>query len=123
MVVDGAQVRDVLLRDPDGAVQGASDGALFVDMTTIAPDDARAIGAELAGRGLRFVDAPVTGSSPKAEAGTLTIMAGGDAADVEEARPLLEVMGEVVLHVGPLGHGQAIKLINNAVAAVNAATL
>ena len=115
MLVDGAQVEEALLGE-DGA---ARDGVLFVDMSTIAPSDARRIG-ERAGR---FMDAPVTGSSPKAEAGTLTIMAGGERADFERVRALLEVMGEVVLHVGPLGQGQMIKLINNAVAAANAATL
>jgi 3-hydroxyisobutyrate dehydrogenase-like beta-hydroxyacid dehydrogenase len=84
---------------------------------------ARAIGAALAERDVRFVDAPVTGSSPKAEAGTLTIMAGGDAGDFERARPLFEVMGELVVHVGALGQGQMTKLVNNAVAAANAVTL
>jgi 3-hydroxyisobutyrate dehydrogenase-like beta-hydroxyacid dehydrogenase len=123
MVVDGAQVEHVLLDPESGAAGGARDGALFVDMSTIAPADARRIGAELGDRGYRFVDAPVTGSSPRAEDGTLTIMAGGEAADVEDARPLLEVMGRLVLHVGALGHGQVIKLINNAVAAANAATV
>jgi 3-hydroxyisobutyrate dehydrogenase-like beta-hydroxyacid dehydrogenase len=122
MVVDGAQVEQILLGE-NGAAGGARDGALFVDMSTIAPADARRIGAALAQRGLRFVDAPVTGSSPRAEDGTLTIMAGGSDEDVQRARPLLEVMGELVLHVGELGHGQVIKLINNAVAAANAATL
>lgn len=115
MVVDGAQVEQVLLGE-DGA---ANDEALFVDMSTIAPADARRIGERVG----RFMDAPVTGSSPKAEAGTLTIMAGGNAEDFERARALLEIMGETVLHVGPLGHGQTIKLINNSVAAANAATL
>jgi 3-hydroxyisobutyrate dehydrogenase-like beta-hydroxyacid dehydrogenase len=123
MVVDGPQVEHVLLADPDGAVHGARPGTLFVDMTTIAPAQTRAIGAALAERGVRFMDAPVTGSSPKAEAGTLTIMCGGDAEDFEHARPLLEIMGELVIHVGPLGHGETVKLINNAVAAVNAATV
>jgi 3-hydroxyisobutyrate dehydrogenase-like beta-hydroxyacid dehydrogenase len=115
MVVDGAQVEAVLL-GPDGA---AREGVLFVDMSTIAPSDARRIGERVG----RFMDAPVTGSSPKAEAGTLTIMAGGEGADFERARALFEVMGELVLHVGPLGQGQMIKLINNSVAAANAATL
>ena len=123
MVVDGAQVEDVLLRDGDGAVHGAREGALFVDMSTIAPADTRRIGAALAERGIAFVDAPVTGSAPKAEDGTLTIMAGGGDDAVGRAWPLFEVMGEKVVHAGPLGHGEAIKLINNAVAAVNAATL
>jgi 3-hydroxyisobutyrate dehydrogenase-like beta-hydroxyacid dehydrogenase len=65
----------------------------------------------------------VSGSSPKAEDGTLTIMAGGTEADFARARPLFEVMGELVVHVGELGHGQIVKLINNAVAASNASTL
>jgi len=122
MVVDGDQVEHVLL-GPDGVAGGAAPGVLCVDMSTIAPAQTRAIGAALAERGPRFVDAPVTGSSPKAEDGTLTIMVGGAEEDVARARPLFEVMGEVVVHVGPLGQGQVVKLINNAVAAANASTL
>jgi 3-hydroxyisobutyrate dehydrogenase-like beta-hydroxyacid dehydrogenase len=122
MVVDGEQVQAILLGS-DGAALGAREGALFIDMSTIAPADARRIGAALAQRGVHFVDAPVTGSSPKAHDGTLTIMAGGDGADLERARPLFEVMGSLVVHAGPLGHGQGVKLVNNAVAAANAATL
>lgn len=122
MVVDGAQVESVLLGD-DGAVQDAAPGTLFIDMSTIAPQDARRIAAEIDRRGGRFVDAPVTGSSPKAEDGTLTIMAGGDAEDVERARPPLEAMGEQIVHVGEVGQGQALKVVNNAMAAANTATL
>lgn len=122
IVVDGDQVESVLL-GPDGAAAGAGPGALLVDMSTIGPAAARRVGAALAERGLSFVDAPVTGSSPRAQDGTLTIMAGGRAQDVERARPLFEVLGEVVVHAGALGDGQAIKLINNAVAAANAATV
>jgi 3-hydroxyisobutyrate dehydrogenase len=122
MVVDGAQVETVLL-GPDGVAEDASAGTLCVDMSTIAPSATRRLGAELAERGIGFVDAPVTGSSPKAQDGTLTIMAGGEPADYERARPLLEVMGELIVHVGALGQGQTVKLINNAVAASNACTL
>ena len=122
MVVDGPQVEAVLL-GPDGAATGAREGTLFVDMSTIGPTAALAVGAALAERGLRFVDAPVTGSSPKAEAGTLTIMAGGDEADVERARALFEAMGETIVHAGALGQGQMVKLLNNAVAAANVVTL
>src|SRR3954451_5547500 len=122
MVVDGAQVATVLLGD-DGAARGARAGTLFVDMSTIAPADALRLGAELDGLGMRFVDAPVTGSSPAAEAGTLTIMAGGEERDVADARPLFEAMGKLIVHVGPRGKGQAVKLVNNAVAAANAATV
>jgi 3-hydroxyisobutyrate dehydrogenase len=127
MVVDGSQVESVLL-GADGVAAGARDapggnGPLCIDMSTIGPAAARRIGDELAERGLRFMDAPVTGSSPKAEDGTLTIMAGGEEADFERARPLFEAMGELVVHVGPLGHGQMVKLINNAVAAINTAVV
>jgi 3-hydroxyisobutyrate dehydrogenase len=122
MVVDGAQVEAVLL-GPDGVVEGAPADLLCVDMSTIAPSDTRRIGAALAERGVALMDAPVTGSAPKAEDGTLTIMAGGDRRDFERALPLFEVMGEVIVHVGELGHGEMIKLISNAVAAANAVTV
>ena len=122
MVVDGPQVEAVLLGD-GGAAGGAAEGTLCVDMSTIAPTETRRIGAALAERGVRFMDAPVTGSSPRAQDGTLTIMAGGEPEDFERARPLFEAMGELIVHVGGLGDGEMIKLINNAVAAVNAATV
>ena len=122
MVVDGPQVEAVLLGD-DGVLAGAAEGTLCVDMSTIAPAKTRAIGAALDERGIGFVDAPVTGSSPKAEDGTLTIMAGGTDDAFARAQPLFAVLGEVVVHVGKLGQGQTVKLINNAVAASNASTL
>lgn len=122
MLVDGPQVETVLLGD-DGAARRARPGTLFVDMTTAAPTDARRIGARLEERGARFLDAPVTGSSPRAEAGTLTIMVGGTEADLADARPLLDAMGTLVVHVGEVGQGQMLKLINNATAAANAVAL
>jgi 3-hydroxyisobutyrate dehydrogenase-like beta-hydroxyacid dehydrogenase len=122
MVVDGSQVEAILLGE-DGALAGARPGALFIDMTTTAPADARRLGATLRERGHGFVDAPVTGSAPKAEDGTLTIMVGGEDADVARAMPMFQAMGELIVHVGPGGHGQQVKVISNAVAAVNAATL
>jgi len=122
MVVDGDQVEEMLLGE-DGAVHGARPGTLFVDMSTIGPADTRRIAGELTERGHRFVDAPVTGSAPKAEDGTLTIMAGGSEEDVQRAMPLFEAMGELIVHVGELGMGQQAKVISNAVAATNCATL
>jgi 3-hydroxyisobutyrate dehydrogenase-like beta-hydroxyacid dehydrogenase len=122
MVVDGAQVASVLLGQ-DGVIEAARDDLLCVDMSTIAPVDSRRIAAALAERGVRMLDAPVTGSSPRAQAGTLTIMAGGDAADFALARPLFEAMGEVIVHVGELGQGEMLKLINNSLGAANAAAL
>jgi 3-hydroxyisobutyrate dehydrogenase-like beta-hydroxyacid dehydrogenase len=122
MVVDGDQVESVLL-GPTGVAAGASPGLLCVDCSTIGPAATTSIGARLAERGIGFLDAPVTGSAPRAEDATLTIMAGGTEDGFERARPLLEAMGKLVLHVGPLGHGQTIKLINNSVAAANALAL
>jgi 3-hydroxyisobutyrate dehydrogenase-like beta-hydroxyacid dehydrogenase len=121
IVVDGPQVEAVLL-GAGGAAEGAPPGTLFVDMSTIAPAAAVAIAGRLSERGHRFLDAPVTGSSPGAEAGTLTIMAGGSAEDLDDARPLLEAMGRKIVHAGPAGHGQLVKLLNNSVAAANALT-
>jgi 3-hydroxyisobutyrate dehydrogenase-like beta-hydroxyacid dehydrogenase len=122
MVVDGPQVRELLL-GPDGVAQGAASGLLCVDCTTIGQAAALEIGAALTQRGLRLLDAPVTGSLPGARDGTLLIMVGGEAADLAEARPALDAMGKTILHVGPLGAGQAIKVISNSVAAANALTL
>jgi 3-hydroxyisobutyrate dehydrogenase-like beta-hydroxyacid dehydrogenase len=123
MVVDGAQVAAVLLDPEQGVARAARSGMLCVDMSTIAPSDTRRIGAALAEREVQMLDAPVTGSSPRAAAGTLTIMAGGEAADFARARPLLEAMGEVIVHVGERGQGSMLKLINNALGAANAAAL
>jgi 3-hydroxyisobutyrate dehydrogenase-like beta-hydroxyacid dehydrogenase len=122
MVVDGDQVDAMVLGD-DGAAAGAKPGTLFIDMSTIGPADARRIADALAEHGHRFVDAPVTGSSPKAEDGTLTIMAGGGNEDMQRAMPLFEVMGEIIVHVGGVGTGQQVKVLSNAVSAVNCATL
>ena len=122
MVVDGAQVASVLLGE-GGVVESAREGLLCVDMSTIAPADSRRIAAALEERGVRMLDAPVTGSSPRAEAGTLTIMAGGAAEDFARARALFEAMGEVIVHVGELGQGEMLKLINNSLGAANAAAL
>jgi 3-hydroxyisobutyrate dehydrogenase-like beta-hydroxyacid dehydrogenase len=123
MLPDSPEVEQVLLGEPDGAAAGMEEGSLAIDMSTIAPTASRAIGERLHEKGIGFLDAPVTGSRPKAEDGTLTIMVGGEEADFERARTVLEAMGELVLRVGPQGHGSMVKLINNTVAAVNAAVL
>jgi 3-hydroxyisobutyrate dehydrogenase-like beta-hydroxyacid dehydrogenase len=122
MVVDGDQVHELLLGER-GAATRADPGTLFIDCSTIGPLAARTIGAVLAERDLELLDAPVTGSSPRAEDGTLTIMVGGSAAGFERAQPVLRAMGKVIVHAGELGQGQVVKVINNAVAATNAAVL
>jgi 3-hydroxyisobutyrate dehydrogenase-like beta-hydroxyacid dehydrogenase len=122
MLPDSPQVESVLF-DDDGAAGGLGEGKLAIDMSTIAPTASRVIGERLREEGVGFLDAPVTGSRPKAEDGTLTIMVGGEEGDFDRARPVLDAMGELVLRVGPQGHGSMVKLINNTVAAVNAAAL
>jgi 3-hydroxyisobutyrate dehydrogenase-like beta-hydroxyacid dehydrogenase len=119
MVPDSAEVEEVLFGDR-GAAQGMRRGALAIDMSTIDPDVSVSIGERLAADGIGFLDAPVTGSRPKAEDGTLTIMAGGSQTDFERAKPVLAAMGQLVVHVGPQGHGSIVKLLNNTTAAVNA---
>ena len=120
MVPDGPEVEQVLLGE-QGAVAALPDDALVVDMSTISPTASRSIGERVAPHD--FVEAPVSGSKPRAEDGTLTIFAGGTPEAFERARPLFDVMGERIVHVGPLGHGQMAKLLTNTMGAVNAAVL
>ena len=122
MVPDVPQVEQVLF-GRDGALDGLRQGGLVIDMSTISPTASVAIGERLRTEGIGFVDAPVSGSRPRAEDGTLTIMAGGSDADFARARPVLEAMGKLIVHMGPQGHGSLVKLINNTLAAVNAAAL
>jgi 3-hydroxyisobutyrate dehydrogenase-like beta-hydroxyacid dehydrogenase len=119
MVPDGPQVEEVLFGDR-GAAEGLRRGSLAIDMSTIAPAVSVSIGERLAADGIGFLDAPVTGSRPKAEDGTLTIMVGGSEPDFERGRPVLDALGQLVVHVGPQGHGSIVKLLNNTTAAVNA---
>jgi 3-hydroxyisobutyrate dehydrogenase len=122
MVVDEQQVSEILL-GRDGAIEGAHAGLLCVDCSTIGPAHTRRIGAALGERGVGMLDAPVTGSSPRAEDGTLTIMVGGAEDDFARAKPLLEAVGKLIVHVGELGQGEMLKLINNSLGAANAAAL
>jgi 3-hydroxyisobutyrate dehydrogenase len=122
MVPDSPEVESTLV-GPDGAAGALGAGGLAIDMSTIAPSAAKVLGERLTEVGIDFVEAPVSGSRPKAEDGTLTIMAGGERAAFERALPLFEAMGERIVHVGPQGHGQLAKLVTNTMGAVNAAAL
>jgi len=122
MVVDGAQVSSVLLGE-GGVIEGAHPGLLCVDMSTIGPRDTLRIATALRERDVAMLDAPVTGSSPRAEDGSLTIMVGGEPDEFARTRPLLEAMGQLIVHVGELGQGQMLKLINNSLGAANATAL
>jgi 3-hydroxyisobutyrate dehydrogenase-like beta-hydroxyacid dehydrogenase len=122
MVPDSPEVESTLF-GRDGAAATLGSGALAIDMSTIAPSAARAIGDRLAEQDIDFLEGPVSGSRPGAENGTLTIMAGGDRAAFERALPLFEVMGERIVLVGPRGHGQMAKLLTNTIGAITAAAL
>jgi 3-hydroxyisobutyrate dehydrogenase len=103
-----------------GVLEGVVAGRLCVDMSTIDPGVSRRVAAALAQRQVRFLDAPVSGGVPRATDGTLAIMVGGDARDLEEARPALAAMGANVIHVGAVGSGEVAKLCNNLIAGVSA---
>jgi 3-hydroxyisobutyrate dehydrogenase-like beta-hydroxyacid dehydrogenase len=120
IVPDVPQVEEVLFGE-SGAAATLPDGAPVVEMSTIAPTASKAISERLAPR--PYVEAPVSGSKPKAEDGTLTIMAGASPEDFDRAKPLFEILGERIVHVGPVGHGQMAKLLTNTMGAVNAAAL
>jgi 3-hydroxyisobutyrate dehydrogenase-like beta-hydroxyacid dehydrogenase len=105
-----------VLEGPGGALAAMGPPARLVDMSTVDPATAQRIAAAARGRGVRFVDAPVTGSRRPAVDGTLLVMAAGDAADIERVRPVLEAMGRVV-RVGPTGAGAALKLVVNSLGA------
>jgi 3-hydroxyisobutyrate dehydrogenase-like beta-hydroxyacid dehydrogenase len=107
MVPDVPEVEEVYFGDR-GVAAGIREGGLAIDMSTIAPDASVSVGERLRAQGVGFLDAPVSGSRPKAEDGTLTIMVGGEATDFERARPVLEAMGKLVVHVGPQGHGSFV---------------
>jgi 3-hydroxyisobutyrate dehydrogenase len=119
MLPTGADVRAVLIERSGGALADAlAEGAVVVDMSSSEPVGTQTLGRALAARGIALVDAPVSGGVPRAEAGTLTLMIGGDDENaIARARPVLEVMGKQLFRTGPLGSGHAMKALNNYVAA------
>lgn len=113
-------VREVVF-GPGGIVEGARPGQLLVDFSSLEPAATRAMAAELEQRcGMRWVDAPVSGGTPGAEAGSLAIMAGGREEDVERARPILAHLGQRLTRMGDVGAGQVTKLCNQMIVACNA---
>jgi 3-hydroxyisobutyrate dehydrogenase len=119
MLPSSSHVEAVYL-GPGGVLESVASGRLCVDMSTIDPAVSRRVAAALAQRQARFLDAPVSGGVPGATDGTLAIMVGGDARDLEEARPALAAMGANIIHVGTVGSGEAAKLCNNLIAGVAA---
>jgi len=115
MLPDAPDVERVAL-GRDGLVQGLRAGVVYVDMSTIDPDTTRRVAAAVRAKGAAMIDSPVGKTADAAVAGTLTLMVGGDAADIARVRPVLDCMGTDFFHCGPVGAGQTIKLINNLLA-------
>lgn len=108
---------EAVLFGRDGVADAARSDTLIIDCSTISPTGSWDFAARLRERGLRMVDAPVSGGSEGARNATLTIFVGGDEADVERARPVLEALGRTITHVGPIGAGQAVKAVNQVILA------
>lgn len=115
-VSDTPDVEAVILSET-GVIHGAAPGSIVVDMSTVSPSATRRIAASLGEKGVRMLDAPVSGGSEGAQKGTLSIMVGGEEADLNKVRPVLEAMGKTITHVGPIGAGQLTKAINQIVVA------
>jgi 3-hydroxyisobutyrate dehydrogenase-like beta-hydroxyacid dehydrogenase len=114
MLADGPAV-EATYEGPDGILAGAHRGGVLVDMSTVPPTVIRSLASAARSVGSGILDAPVSGSVGLAEQGQLTIMVGGDAADLERARPVLDLLAKSLFHLGPLGSGAAMKLAVNAV--------
>jgi len=122
MLPDGPEVEQAVLGRA-GVLEGARPGSTIIDMSSISPLVAQKVGAACAARGVRFLDAPVSGGEPKAIDGTLAIMAGGDEAVFNEMAPILAAMGSTVTLTGPVGAGNVTKLANQIVVACNIAAM
>jgi len=108
---------------PEGILAGAHEGLIYVDLSTNSPSGARKLAAACAEKGIPMLDAPVSGGVTGAEAGTVSVIVGGDAKVVEQVRPMFEAIGSEVHHMGPVGAGTVAKLVNNMLSFVNMAAL
>jgi 2-hydroxy-3-oxopropionate reductase len=122
MVPDGPEVEAVVL-GPEGALEGAKQGSIFVDMSSISPLVAQKVGAACTAKGIEFLDAPVSGGEPKAIEGTLAIMVGGKQEVFDRVLPLFQAMGSSATLTGPIGAGNVTKLANQMMVAVNIAAM
>jgi len=121
-VGDTPDVEQVLF-GPGGAAEGAGRGTLIVDFSTISPEAEEKFAEKLAGKGIRYMDCPVTGGQKGAVEATLTFMAGGETRDLDELRPVLMAMGKRIFHAGKAGFGQRLKLVNQLVCSLHLVAL
>jgi 3-hydroxyisobutyrate dehydrogenase len=121
MVGDDAASRDIWLGE-NGALNGASPGSVLIECSTLSGDWIQELAAKAVERGCQFLDAPVTGTKPHAGSGELVFLVGGSAEALDAARPVLSVLGRDFVHLGPTGSGSLMKLVNNFVCGVQAAS-
>jgi 3-hydroxyisobutyrate dehydrogenase len=110
---------EAVLHGENGMLEALRKGAVLIDCTSGDPPTSRSIAAELGGRGVEFIDAPVSGGTIAAKSGTLTVMWGGEITVFERVRPVIEAFGKKIVHAGAVGAGDAIKAVNNALLAVH----
>ena len=122
MLPNSPHVREVCLGE-NGIIEGAKEGTVVIDMSSIDPVQSKAIGAELAKKGIELMDAPVSGGEPKAIDGTISVMVGGNKETFDKFYDLLMAMAGSVVYVGPLGSGNVAKLANQVIVAVNIAAV
>ena len=122
MLPDSPQVKEVVM-GKSGVLEGAKKGSIIIDMSSIAPSTAKEVHDAAKAKGVRMIDAPVSGGQPGAIAATLSIMVGGEKADFDECVDILKVMGSSVVLVGSIGAGNTVKLCNQIIVALNIAAL
>ena len=110
---------EAVVHGETGILKAMRKGSVLIDCTSGDPPTSRSIAAELGGRGIEFIDAPVSGGTSGAKAGTLTVMWGGEATVFERVRPVIEAFSKKIVHGGPVGSGDALKAVNNALLAVH----
>jgi 3-hydroxyisobutyrate dehydrogenase len=110
---------EAVLHGENGMLEAMPKGSVLIDCTSGDPPTSRSIAAELGGRGVEFIDAPVSGGTTAAKAGTLTVMWGGEITVFERVRPVIEAFGKKIVHAGQVGSGDALKAVNNALLAVH----
>lgn len=118
IVGDTPDVLEVV-EGPNGIVEGAKDGLIYIDMSTISPKETKKLAGKLAKRGIHMLDAPVSGGDIGAKHGTLTIMVGGEEETLSQVRPILATMGSSIVHCGPNGAGQTVKACNQILCGLN----
>jgi 2-hydroxy-3-oxopropionate reductase len=122
MLPDSPDVRKAVM-GPGGVLEGARPGSIIIDMSSIAPATSKEVAEAAKARGVRMLEAPVSGGQPGAVAGTLSIMVGGDEADFQECLDILKTMGKSVVRVGDIGAGNTTKVCNQIIVALNIAAV